>query len=146
MVDFGPKDIGISDHHLVYATRKLSNKTVYNNPCKEITYFDWHFSPAAFQASLRAISWDNLYVSDDADTTAHIFTQKLNIIIPTLRKKRKFVHSSTHIAHHDHLKRSGMWEAYKKQQNLTTNLIKLKKKNHIFQLIKHALNKQTKEL
>ena len=153
------KDIGLSDHSIVFAIRKLGSKNPDANNRKKITYFDWRkFSPEAFQNTLKNTNWDKIYLCRDVNPMLGLFTDILNSIIAThLPKKSKFVRSTIlppwldaevrqNIIYRDHLKRSGQWHDYKKQRNRTTNLIRNKKKEHITQIINKANNKQTKEL
>lgn len=155
----GVQDFGVSDHSLIYATRKLGIKTASPKPRTKITYLDWkNFSETSFHDELRATQWDDLYLTDSADSMLNLFTYRLQQIASNhLRVKTRFVKSSTippwldeevrlNIHRRVSLKRTKDWAAYKQQRNYTTNLIKRKKKEHVARLISQSNGKQTKHL
>jgi hypothetical protein len=157
--DHGVNDIGLSDHHMIFATRKLGTKTLAPKPRNKITYLDWqNFSPASFQRDLCNIRWDDMYLAQSIEPMLDTFNRKLHeVISKNLRMKTRYVKSTIipawldheaqqNIKKRDSLKRTNAWEDYKRQRNYTTNLIKRKKKEYVANLIANSKGRQTKQL
>lgn len=156
---YGTIDIGLSDHSMIYVTRKLGLHPQTRKNRKKITYYDWkNFSSEEFQSELRFTSWKGISESKSADQMIANFNNKLQSIISRhLKLKTRYVKSSIlppwldqevekNIHHRDYLKKNKRWDEYKKQRNYTTNLIRKKKRQHIANLISQSENKQTKQL
>ena len=150
---------GMSDHYLIFASRKLGISTTGPKTRQRLTYFDWKsFSIQAFQKELKEADWLTLYQSPSVETMLNSFTSKLNsIILHHLKTKTRFVKSSTlppwldseilkNMEKRDKLKSQQLWNEYKTQRNYTTNLIRKKKKLYISNLISESNDKQTKKL
>ena len=154
----GTLEIGISDHYLTFASRKLGLSHNSRQPTK-LHFMDWkNFSPTAFQADLNYAEWHSIYLCRTAEAMLSMFLTKLKEIVSNhLRRKSKHIKSislppwldkevQSSMKLRDYLKRKQNWAAYKTQRNYTNNLIKRKKKQHVTNLISDGNQKQTKKL
>lgn len=155
----GVIEIGVSDHYLIFASRKLGNKTSEPKRRIKMTYFDWkNFSVKAFQEELNRTDWLSIYHLPTVDAMLNSFTIKVNTVISHhLKVKTRFVKCSTlppwldnevisNMEKRDKLKSLKLWSEYKTQRNYTTNLIRKKKKHYISNLVSESKTKQTKKL
>lgn len=152
-------ELGVSDHYLIVASRKLGTTTPHPKERQKITYYDWkNFSSVAFQNDLKETDWLPIYQFPSVETMLSAFISRLNSVISHhLKIKTRFVKSSTlphwldnevlkSMEKRDKLKSQHMWAEYKTQRNFTTNLIRKKKKLYISTLVSDSTNKQTKKL
>lgn len=155
----GTLNIGLSDHDMIYASRKLGTKSAVPKQRTKLTYLDWKsFSTVAFQNTINDTNWDEIYLANNAESMLSRFTSKLQTIIAAhLKCKSRFVRSKIlppwldneirqNIAKRDRFKQLGRWDDYKQQRNYTTNLIKKKKRKYVSNIISESDNKQTKHL
>ena len=152
-------DIGLSDHCMVYTTRKLGAQVQTSKPRTKITYNDWkNFSSTCFQKDLKLASWNDVYRTNSAERMLDVFTDKLQFILSKhLKQKTRFVkldylppwldrEVQLSIQKRDSFKKNQNWTEYKRQRNFTTNLIRKKKKQYVSKLVSQSDNKQTKQL
>ena len=79
----GVIDIGISDHQLIYCTRKTARIKSYCH--KQITFRSLkNYSPEIYEEALRKISFPNYELFDDIDTAHENFIQKVMVVIDNL--------------------------------------------------------------
>ena len=154
----GVLEIGLSDHYLIFASRKLGLRHTPRHSHK-ISYLDWkNFSPSAFQRDLCTVNWQDVYLCHTVEDMLDMFLSKFKRVMAThLQCKSKHVKSpvlppwldeevQSSMKLRDSLKRKLDWNAYKKQRNFTNNLIRRKKKQHIANLVSDSHQKQTKKL
>ena len=152
-------DLGLSDHCMIFLTRKLGTRTSSPKCRNKFTFYDWkNFSPELFQYDLKFTSWGEIYNAVNAESMLHVFNTKLQSIVSLhLKIKTRFVKSSIippwldqeaqhSIRQRDFFKKNKRWSEYKKQRNFTNNLIRKKKRQHVANLISQADGKQTKHL
>ena len=126
----------LSDHYLIYVSRKLGNESYIPKVCTKISYLDLkNFSAESFQQDLQETYWQNVYNSSSCDSMLEIFNLKLTSIISNhLKQKSRFVKSNiipprldfevqANLRKRDRLKRLGLRKEYKHQRNYTTNLM-----------------------
>ena len=76
-------DIGISDHQLIYCTRKTARIKSYCH--KQITFRSLkNYSPEIYEEALRKLSFPNYELFDDIDTAYENFIQKVMTVIDNL--------------------------------------------------------------
>ena len=76
-------DIGISDHQLIYCTRKTARIKSYCH--KQITFRSLkNYSPEIYEEALRKLSFPNYELFDDIDTAYENFIQKVMAVIDNL--------------------------------------------------------------
>ena len=79
----GVIDIGISDHQLIYCTRKTARIKSYCN--KQITFRSLETcSPEVYEEALRKLSFPNYELFDDIDKAYENFSQKVLAVIDNL--------------------------------------------------------------
>ena len=79
----GVIDIGISDHQLIYCTRKTARIKSYCH--KQITFRSLkNYSPEIYEEALRKLSFPNYELFDDIDTAYENFIQKVMAVIDNL--------------------------------------------------------------
>ena len=79
----GVIDIGISDHQLIYCTRKTARIKGYCH--KQITFCSLqNYSPEIYEEALRKLSFLNYELFDDIDTAYENFIQKVMAVIDNL--------------------------------------------------------------
>ena len=153
-------DIGLSDHSLICTVRKSTkNIASCHQLQKSITYYKWKdTNHNSFLHQLSLTNWDHIYLTPNTESMLTTFTNTLQSILSChLKTKKRYVKSSilppwldkevrASMKLRDQLKKDKNWLAYKKQRNYTTNLIKVKKKEHINQTISKSNNQDTREL
>ena len=79
----GVIDVGISDHQLIYCTRKTARIKSYCH--KQITFRSLkNYSPEIYEEALRKLIFPNYELLDDIDTTYEKFIQKGMAVIGNL--------------------------------------------------------------
>ena len=79
----GVIDIGISDHQLIYSTRKTAR--IKSNCHKQITFRSLqNYSCEIYEEALRKLSFPNYELFDDIDTAYEKFIQKVVPVIDNL--------------------------------------------------------------
>ena len=83
----GVIDIGISDHQLLYCTRKTRRIKSYCH--KQITFCSLkNYSPEIYEEALRKLSFPNYELFDDIDTAYENFIQKVMAVIDNLASSK----------------------------------------------------------
>ena len=79
----GVIDIGISDHQLIYFTRKTARIKSYCH--KQITFLSLkNYSPEIYEEAMRKITFPNYEIFDDINTAYENVIQKLMAVIDNL--------------------------------------------------------------
>ena len=79
----GVIDVGISDHQLIYCTRKIARIKSYCH--KQITFRSLkNYSLKVYEESLRKLSFPNYELFDDIDKAYENFIQKVMAVIDNL--------------------------------------------------------------
>ena len=79
----GVIDIGISDHQLIYCTKKTARIKSYCH--KQITFYSFkNYSPETYEEALRKLRILNYELFDDIDTAYENFIQKVMAVIDNL--------------------------------------------------------------
>ena len=79
----GVIDVGISDHQLIYCTRKTARIKSYCH--KQITFHSLkNYSPEVFEEFLRKLNFPNYELFDDIDKAYENFFQKVMAVIDNL--------------------------------------------------------------
>ena len=83
----GVIDIGISDHQLIYCTRKTARIKSYCH--KQITFRSLkNYSPEIYEEALRKLSFPNYELFDDIDTAYENFIQKVMAVNDNLASSK----------------------------------------------------------
>ena len=84
----GVIDKGISDHQLIYCTRKTARIKSYCH--KQITFHSLkNYSPEIYEEALRKLSFPNYELFDDIDTAYEDFIQMVMAVIDNLAPSKK---------------------------------------------------------
>ena len=76
-------DMGISDHQLIYCTRKIAR--IKSHCRKQITFRSLkNYSPEIYEETLRKLCFPNYELFDDIDTAYENFIQKVMPVIDNL--------------------------------------------------------------
>ena len=90
----GVIDVGISDHQLIYCTRKTARMKSYCH--KQITFRSLkNYSPEVYEEALKKLSFPNYELFDDIDKAYENFIQKVMAVTDNLapgKNKRIKVH------------------------------------------------------
>ena len=81
----GVIDVGISDHQLIYCTRKIARIKSYCH--KQVTFYSHKsYSPEIFEEALRKLDFPNYELFDDIDKAYQNFIQKVMTVIDNFSK------------------------------------------------------------
>ena len=79
----GEIDVSISDHQLIYCTRKTERIKIYRN--KQITFrFLKHYLPEIFEEALMRLNFLNHELFDDIDKACENLIQKVMAVVDDL--------------------------------------------------------------
>ena len=84
----GVIDVGISDHQLIYCTRKTGRIKSYHH--KQINFCSLkNYSPEVFEETVRKFNLPNYELFDDIDKAYEDFIQKVMAVIDDLAPSKK---------------------------------------------------------
>ena len=96
IIHSGVLEIAISDHFLIFATRKIGVK-LPSGPNQVISYVNWNkFVPVNFQRDIAMIDWQDIYLCHNAEAMLDTFQDRLcGIINCHLKLKTRHVKTRT---------------------------------------------------
>lgn len=157
LTKYGVIDCSFSDHHLIYATRKVGIKK--SGKRYKLTYIDYSkMTPENVTTVFSKVPWEYIQQTDDVSNMAKSFNDLfLEAASELVSTKSRYVKSDIlppwldeearqNMSLRDQLKRSKLWLEYKRQRNYVNNMIRNKKRNHIESLVKNSTNTNTKPI
>lgn len=154
----GVVPLGLSDHYMIFCTRKVGNQTV--RPSQRRSTRDWsRFDLEAYQKSLARVPWYQINKLDDPSHMVDMFYQQLSRVVDTHAPMRVSTRSvgrrpvprwfdqeiRLSIKERDRMKRINDPQ-YRKMRNKTTALIRAKKRTYTAELIDNTPAKDTRKL
>ena len=150
-------EYSLSDHYLVFADRSKSKKDKQYNRCL-MSFLDYsQLTDERISSCFANVNFDHVLCQRNVDVMFDEFYKLFHSVTSGLvTTKRRYVKTfdlpkwldsevRVNMKRRDFLKSSGSWEAYKRQRNFVTNLIRKKKKRIISEILK-STNSNTKLL
>ena len=150
---------GGSDHKLVYAIRHAE---AIRKKVRYVTKRSFkNFNPEAFKDAIKAVSWFEVYMAEDVNTAASLFTSKLNKVldifapvktiqlrsnyVPWLKNETKTAMEERNVAQKVAIltKDQNRLRAYRNLRNKVTNMIRSDKRAWEKGKLDHLANNST---